>query len=92
GTFVGYLPLLIRSPYPEDRLVYRGKKRTIREHLGKRKDEALRLFVLEDLEGIAGYLVLDIHSKIQIWQRDASFIERKGAMPVLIYVRGSYVG
>ncbi|MCX7949846.1 MAG: tRNA lysidine(34) synthetase TilS, partial [Treponemataceae bacterium] len=92
GTFVGYLPLLIRSPYPEDRLVYRGKKRTIQELLGKKKDEALRLFVLEDLEGIAGYLVLDIHSKIQIWQRDASFIERKGAMPVLIYVRGSYVG
>jgi len=90
--FVGYLPLLIRSPYPEDRLVYRGKKRTIRELLGKKKDEALRLFVLEDLEGIAGYLVLDIHSKVHVWQRDASFTEGKEAMPVLIHVRGSYVG
>lgn len=91
-TFVGYLPLLLRFPYPEDRLVYRGKKRAIQELLGEKKNEVLGVLVLEDLEGIAGYLVLDIHSKVRVWQRDASFAERNGAVPVVIHVRGSYVG
>ncbi|MCX7655855.1 MAG: tRNA lysidine(34) synthetase TilS [Treponemataceae bacterium] len=92
ALFVGYLPLLIRYPYPEDRLLYRGKKRSMLELLGDKKKRGLQLVVFEDREGIAGYLVLDIHSKIQVWQRDASYTEKEGAVPVLIHVRGSYVG
>ena len=87
------LPCIIRIPQLGDRLMFRGRMRTLSE-LRKLNNSGplVKQYLVEDTLGIAVYIIIDIHSKIHIYWRDSlpEAVERKANFMLEILLRGNH--
>ncbi|AEJ18947.1 tRNA lysidine(34) synthetase TilS [Gracilinema caldarium] len=98
-----FLPCVFRTPQAGDRIMYRGRMRTLAEvrqlEIGDTRDEAYRSeyyiathYIFEDTLGIAVYMLIDIHSKVHIYWREpvSPTVEKIASFMLEIQIRGNH--
>ncbi|NLJ11180.1 MAG: tRNA lysidine(34) synthetase TilS [Treponema sp.] len=87
------LPCLVRLPQMGDRLRYRNRLRSLAELRTLSTDRAwVKQFIIEDTQGLAVYVLIDIHSKISIYWRDPipETVEKNDSFMLEIQLRGNH--
>lgn len=87
------VPCIFRLPEPGDRLLYHRRMRTLAEVRNlSQSGPWSKQYVIEDLLGIAVYMLIDIHSNICIYWRESlpETVERKASFMIEIQSRGNH--